>query len=342
MKILLRAYTQLNVGDDLFLHILSKRYPNTEFILAQETGCMYDKFLSCHNNISDFSGHSVSYKIMRRMGHTPYIDKKIFSGIDAVVYIGGSIFMENENDRFYENTVIEETKYCEKRKIPYYILSCNFGPYTTSGYAERMESCFKRCDDVCFRDTSSQGLFPSVSRYAPDAVFSIDTEKPKVRENVLGISLISYKNRNYGDGELYMNQTERLIREHISCGGEVELFCFCKNEGDCEAADELVRRFDGAQRCKISTVSYDGDLQNFVMRFISCEKIFAARFHGIMLALIYRIPLMMHIYSEKTSNVLKDMGIFEKTEQNTFRIYDLCGDYVDNVQKIWQKLDKLC
>lgn len=342
MKILLRAYTQLNVGDDLFLHILSKRYPNTEFVLAQETGGMYGKFLSTHDNISDFLGHGVSYRIMRRMGHTPYIDKKLFSGIDAVVYIGGSIFMENENDRFYENTIIAETEYCAKRKIPYYILSCNFGPYTTSGYAERLKACFERCADVCFRDTASHRLFSSMSRYAPDAAFSIDIEKPKTRSNVLGISPISYKNRNYGDERSYMNRTERLMREHLSAGGAVELFCFCRNEGDCDAADELVRRFDGAQRNMISVVIYDGDLQNFIMRFISCGKIFAARFHAVMLALIYKIPLITHIYSEKTSNVLKDMGIFEHMEQNTFRIYDLCGDYVDNVQKIWQKLDKLC
>lgn len=342
MKVLLRAYTQLNVGDDLFLHILSKRYPKAEFILAQETGGMYDKFLSTHDNISDFSGHGISYRIMRRLGHTPYIDKKLFLGIDAVVYIGGSIFMENENDRFYENAIIAETAYCAKKKIPYYILSCNFGPYTTSGYAERMRECFKHCTDVCFRDTASYGLFSSVSRYAPDAAFSIDMQKPQIRENVLGISLISYKNRNYGDERSYINQTERLIREQLSDGGAVELFCFCTNEGDRTAADELILRFDDAQRNMISAVSYDGDLECFIRRFISCGRIFAARFHAVMLALIYKIPLIVHIYSEKTANVLRDMKIYEKLENDRFKTYDLCGDYVENLQKIWQMLDKLC
>lgn len=341
MRVLLRAYTQLNLGDDLFLHILSRRYPQVEFVLARETGGMYGKFLKTHTNISDFPGYGMLYRLMRRAGRTPYIDKRLYLGIDAAVYIGGSIFMENESDRFYENMLLAEVDYCAEKKIPYYILSCNFGPYQTDGYVRRMRACFEKCADVCFRDTASHAMFARKSRFAADAVFSTDIEKPPVRENVLGVSIISYKNRAYGDENAYMAQTERLVREHLVCGGAVELFCFCTSEGDFDAAGRLAARFDGEERKRISIIEYDGDVEAFVGRFISCGRIYAARFHAIMLALIYRVPLICHIYSEKTANVLRDMGIFEKINPNEFTVYDIGGRYSENLQIVWQNLDKL-
>ena len=343
MKILLRAYTQLNLGDDLFLHILAVRYPDAEFMLASETGDMYDKFTQEHPNVTAFGGHSVLYRALRRMGRAPLIDKKIFSGVDAVIYIGGSIFMENEDDRFCENLLMAETAYCAEMGVPYHILSCNFGPYTTEGYYNRMRECFKNCTEVCFRDSESYELFRDLSsvRFAPDASFALDIERPAVREDVLGVSLISYRHRKCAEGyaEEYMAYLEDTVRRHLESGGSAELFCFCEAEGDCEAAEALAARLGNDGRVSIAV--YDGAAVEFTKRFISCGKILASRFHGIMLALMYGIPLIPHIYSRKTENVLRDAGVFGEIDTDNYKIYRLDEEHSGNIQKIWHNIDKL-
>ncbi len=343
MKILLRAYTQLNLGDDLFLHILAVRYPDAEFMLASETENMYNKFTLQHPNVIPFGGHSVLYRTLRRMGRAPLIDKKIFNGVDAVIYIGGSIFMENEEDRFYENLLVAEIGYCAENNIPYHILSCNFGPYTTEDYYRHMREAFKKCTEVCFRDRESYNLFCDVpsARYAPDAVFSLQLERPEVRSDVLGVSPISYKHRKCADGyaEEYIEYLADAVRSHLDDGGKAEIFCFCEAEGDLDAAEKLITRLGNDSRVSIRV--YDGDTIDFATNFISCGKILASRFHGIVLAIKYGIPLIPHIYSRKTENVLQDEGVFDEFDEKNYKIYKSDQKNSADIQKVWHYIDEL-
>lgn len=346
MKVLLRAYTQLNVGDDLFIHIITSRYPNAEFTLAAETGEQYSRFIDAHPNLRAFSGHTLFYRAARRAGHIPLIEKSILRRFDAVVYIGGSIFMENTADRYLENALFAEISYCARKNIPYYILSCNFGPYVTEEYREKMKHCFDMCADVCFRDRASYELFrdvPSV-RFAPDAAFSCGFERPDVRGGVLGIAPIDYTNRREGAeyGRKYLSGIADKARAFMGNGGRAEIFCFCRFEGDCRAAEELRDMLgEYADSGRVMVKTYDGDIEGFVKDYLSCERVIASRFHAILLALMYSVPLIAHIYSKKTENFLADTGIFDKLDSARFLKYDLNENYVNSSQKIWVNFDKM-
>lgn len=344
MRVLLKAYTQLNVGDDLFIDIIARRYPRAEFMLAGETNGRYALFAAARANLREFCGHTLFYRAARRLGRVPFAEKSILRASDAVVYIGGSIFMENTKDRYLENAMLAETEYCAKRKIPYHILSCNFGPYKTEKYKERMRTCFERCAEVCFRDRVSYDMFsdmPNV-RCAPDAVFSFDMEKPQVRGDVLGVVPISYENRAEGAeyGKRYIKTAAEYIRRHLEDGGRAEIFCFCAFEGDADAAEAIIAEL-GDMGGSVSVRVYDGELYDFLKEYLSCGRIFASRFHAIMLAIMYGIPLIPHIYSKKTENVLRDMGIYGEIDFEHFRQYSIGESYVENSQKIWENFDEL-
>lgn len=343
MRVLLKAYTQLNVGDDLFIDIITRRYPDARFMLASETRG-YGAFAAERENLGLFCGHTFFYRALRRLGRTPFIEKSIMRRFDAVVYIGGSVFMENAADRYLENVIDAETAYCAKKNIPYYILSCNFGPYETEEYAARMRKCFARCTQVCFRDSASYRMFSELGSVslAPDAAFSVGLKKPHARPDVLGVAPISYKNRKGGaelDGA-YIKNTADIIRAHLEGGGHAEIFCFCAFEGDTDAADEILSEL-GARASDVRVRVYDGRLYEFLREYLSCGRVFASRFHAVLLALVYEIPLMAHIYSKKTENVLRDAGVWNDMDFDSFKQYRINAEYIKNAQKIWEKLDRL-
>jgi colanic acid/amylovoran biosynthesis protein len=340
MDILLKAYTRLNVGDDLFISIITRRFPKARFVLDGEDSVGYKRFIKEIPNLDGFAGHSLTYRAMRRLGRAPRADRGIIRRFDAVVYIGGSIFMENTDDRTYENALLDEIAYCRDAGIPYHILSCNFGPYKTDGYIARMRRAFEMCAEVCFRDSASYERFADIpsARLAPDAAFSYGEPRPEVRRGTLAVVPISYEGRAEGAeyGRRYNKMLAERIREHTQSGGIAEIFCFCRFEGDCAAAEEIARLAGGNVRIRV----YDGGLGELLEAYLSCERVIASRFHAVLLALKYKIPAQVLIYSEKTENLLKDLGVTAEAE-NKFTIFDIDEGYVKYSQKIWKKLDEM-
>ena len=109
MKIYLDAFLANNFGDDLFVDILLKRYPNHNFI-AISNGIVYNRY----SNLKVFS-NSFFYRVMKKFK----LDKLIANRCDLIVTIGGSMYIEN--------TGVKQDFNLGKNKR--YILGANFGPY---------------------------------------------------------------------------------------------------------------------------------------------------------------------------------------------------------------------
>lgn len=193
-KIFVDVYLAFNLGDDLFVDILSKKYPNTEFTLNY-VGNNYDDFLKQYENVSRRE-YSLKDKILQKLSIKDTLTdyKSIAREHDAMIFIGGSIFRDEDYHQElynYRNCILGEF---EKLKKPVFVLGANFGPYKNMGFLNDYKKFFRRCKDVCFRDKYSYNLFKELKnvRYAPDIVFQLDLDKYKKEEKneVIGFSII--------------------------------------------------------------------------------------------------------------------------------------------------------
>ena len=136
-KVYIKAYTKLNLGDDLFVFMLCYRYKNVQF---------YIKELSPYTNV---------FKTIPNLKIIENINDISF---DAIVYIGGSIFIENSPSSIFRIHELKEE--IIKDNIPTYIIGANFGPYTSKKYFETVKNeLLPYVESITFRDTYSYNLF---------------------------------------------------------------------------------------------------------------------------------------------------------------------------------------
>lgn len=310
-KIFLYAYDRQNLGDDLFVRTIVNRYPHVKFYM-----------LSVRENQRTFSTLS-NLKVIDKDSYWMNILEKIRPSFvaryrnsfenrcDAVVYIGGSIFIEYEP---WQNYVAWWKYHAEKK--PMYAIGANWGPYQTAAYLQEMDSAFGAMRDVCFRDRYSYQRFrlnPNV-RLAPDILFSYPMPKRTVKARQIFVSLIDCFSPEHTAlapyGKAYLENMKELLKFHISNGYHIVLTSFCKHEGDEDAVNSLYDRLR-RENCgdNVRMLFYDGTNTAAIVEAIAAsEGVISTRFHGVVLALAAGKPVLPIIYSDKTAHMLEDIG----------------------------------
>lgn len=223
------------------------------------------------------------------------------------------------------------------QKKPYFILGSNFGPYKESMFLSFYEELLPKCKDVCFRDKFSYDLFSKYpnSRLAPDIVFQLKPKNIEKEKNSLGISLINLSER--GDlpnlekhKHIYYTKLKEIIEKSILQDKSIYLFSFCEAQGDMIAIRELVDYLPVNIRENINIISYDGDIDKFLISFERMENIVGTRFHACILSQVFNQGLYPIIYSNKTYNVLKDINL---DKEYTFinELYNLDVNHLLNI-----------
>ncbi|MGL5087626.1 MAG: polysaccharide pyruvyl transferase family protein [Clostridium sp.] len=314
-KIFVDVYLAYNLGDDLFVDILSKRYPNAEFTLNY-VGNGYDSFIKKYNNIKRRK-YNVFNKITQKLKIKDTLTnyKLIAEEHDALVFVGGSIFRdESYHESLYEdrNRLVNEFKVLDK---PVFILGSNFGPYKRNEFIDDYTKFFKSCNDVCFRESYSYNLFKDISqvRYEPDIVFQLNLDKYKKtnKSKIAGFSIIDV---NHKDGlskyyEEYKESTVKSIELLVSKGYRCSLMSFCEKEGDLKVINNIISNLDDRTRSYVSIYEYKGDLEESFNIISEFKLLIGARFHANIIAQLLDIPILPIIYSDKTSNMLKDINL---------------------------------
>ncbi len=314
MRILIHGYDNVNLGDDLFFKILVSKYPNVDFVMLSIND--YSRIINEPNL------HCIKYNLFNRIGNKfslpPY--QLINNKIDAIVIIGGSIFMEVGNSG-YCGTVESIKKY--KRwwpEVPIHIIGSNYGPARTKKFEKTLRSIFHNVSSVCLRDSYSYGFFkdiPNVS-YASDVVFQLSSiSGHHNKSNTIGISLIDLEKRE----ELkkyqhyYLSTIKDIIDEAIRKEQRISLFSFCENEGDSIVCREIKKLYENNLQANIDIIRYTGNIEQFLEAFGNVDLLYATRYHATILGLLLQIPTVPIIYSDKTLYALSDI--------------DFKSDYID-------------
>ncbi len=315
------AYLQNNIGDDLFVEHLCKRYPDVDFYVA-ETGIenptlkalknlKFSKQMASHTN--ELECEVVSKKIV-----------KFYNKFDANVIIGGSIFMESSQNwrvvlRMFKNR-IALNKNC-------FIIGANFGPFKDNNFLTEFNESFKNVKDICFRDLSSIAYFPDNKnvRCASDVLFSYPHEV-KPSEKKVSISLISpfwlgrpvsQREKLKMAADQYMDKLVELCSEFAKKDYEISLLSFCERQGDFDKAKMIENRCLSNGVTNIKVVAYEGDANRILNEIATSEIVVATRFHAMIFGFLFEKTVYPIIYDLKQKNVLNDLhfkGVSTKLE----------------------------
>lgn len=306
-KVFLYAYDRQNLGDDLFVHTITKRYPKAKFYIWSDKA--NKAVFRCLPNLKVLDQDSRFVRFLKKLRpsllarYRAWLEQRC----DAVVYIGGSIFMEYDN---WEQILTWWEYEAENR--PFYVLGANFGPYHTEAYRKKLSQIYGNMQDVCFRDAYSYGLFQDIPtvRQASDILFAYPMPQVPIKKKQIFVSVIDCASRDDSHGlksldSRYVSGMTELLKGYLVQGYHPVLCSFCKHEGDELGIQKILDALDSP----VQTLYYDGTNADAIVKAMAeSELVIGTRFHATILALAAGRPVLPIIYSDKTLHVLQDLG----------------------------------
>lgn len=309
-RMYVQAYCQSNLGDDLFVLHLARRYPETEFYLYA-VGDNQKAFLSQSNLRLPRAWDRLRRKgrHMLGLGAEPFDGQ----GLDGTVVIGGSILWEGASLDF--------------SGAPCFLIGPNCETEYSPAFRQRLEQALRNVRSCCFRDRASFEQFsqlPNVT-WAPDVLFGYDAALPYQRGRGIGISLVSRKGAFRDDGlrEIYCNAIADLCQRCLEEKIPLRLLSFCATEGDEAMVEAVLARVSNPASIAVSC--YRGNPGTFLAEMNECETIIATRFHAMILGWVLGKNVVPIVYSTKQTQVLADCG-FQGPMWNALEAASMTGE----------------
>lgn len=296
---ILDGYFAGNIGDDLMVLAITRSLPELTFVV---------------NGAAPASS--------RALAQEPNVLLDEGSNFRGRVLIGGSMFIDTRGRSIRE--------YCRHRRLylaraatglrhrilgrPFAIIGCNIGPISTPVGRSLFSAVIGSAHIVTVRDGESfelarrwaknVSLLPDIVEFwaPPQSNFQGGADATRI----LGVSpppsLVESEVSAFAD---------LLIRAASACVEEagsidvIRLFGFhAGSTGDSEIVGAIAKALRGSS-IFVEVVIYDGDVDSFMEKFHACDRIIGARFHSIILARRFGIPVVPIAYSSKTSNYLR-------------------------------------
>lgn len=297
MKIIIDAYLDNNLGDDLMIKLLLKRFPQYQFISYTDSAVIRNTFSAFDNlTIKNSTQKNTDYK-----------------NTDLYLTIGGSRFqLASLKQRLWRVYRLRRLRRLKRNGSKIVTLGANFGPYSEKMGVKLTEWEVRKNDLITVRDQEAANFlhnFKRINNYhlADDIVYNLDAlyERKKPERNGLGISAFRpYRQLqfSYPTYEAMAMLADRYIRE---TGKQVKLFAFdTEDQNDLSAALHIYNLAE--EKSNYEIIPYLGDEQYFLEQYEACERVIAIRFHAAVLADIFEIPFLPVVYSNKMQNFLDD------------------------------------
>lgn len=339
-RVMIHAYLAGNLGDDLFVAMLCRRYPNIKFhILADES---YRQKFQCLKNCRVYSESSFLVqkinKLLQKAGVSRGFWKLMVRSSKAVIHIGGSSFVQHYDDwsAFFGTDL-----YLAEKSKGLYLIGSNFGPFTNPDYLSSYRNLFTKYKGICLRDQRSYRLFsdlPHISQ-APDVVFGLNPGTVPKQKKLL-VAPVNLENRG-GKYAINMFQDEyldfhvKLIRHFIQNGYQIVLTGFCVPQGDGVMIQKIFQALDPDQKAFVKCILYDQNLSSILQEFKESELVMGTRFHSIILGLLCGCRVLPLIYDQKTSNILEDLHF-----PSHLHLSELKDFSPESLSNAWIRLDR--
>lgn len=309
-KVMIYAYTQFNLGDDLFIKILCERYPETTFILHAPGD--YQHAFKELDNIRVFPSDTFIVRgfnvIFKSLHITSFSRQLLAKSCDAVVHIGGSLFIQQED---WQKT-LENTKAMRIKGKPFFLLGANFGPFQDEHFYLEHKRIFKTYTDICFREAHSYDLFKDLAnvRMADDIVFQLDKKAMPRQEQSIVLSIIKPSIRKHlADYDaIYYRKMKEIAIYFIEKGYHVTLMSFCAYEGDDEAVERIMSFIPVNYANQVTKHFYKLNIKETLDIIASSRFVVASRFHAMILGWVFKKAVFPIVYSAKMTHVMQDVG----------------------------------
>lgn len=312
MNIFLDIYLESNLGDDLFLESIVTRYPEHNFYIL--TNLNYSFFEERNENLKIIKMNKYLNYGISRLKLKTYLKKRLIQAYDiqAIVCMGGSIFIEFEGWETLFTERFDLWKYMRKQNKKIFVIGSNFGPFSSSIFLDQHNKLFDFAEDVCFRDKYSFDLFKDRDnvRLEADVIMSFPVDSfltSEEEEESVGISVINLNGRKKLETyqKTYINKILSIVEYFTSKNKKVYLLSFCEREGDEVLIETIMNQIE-ERRSLVDKIYYRGNIEDFLKRFSKIKKIIACRFHSIILSYVFEKEFYSFIYSDKSTNFIKD------------------------------------
>ncbi len=336
-KVILFACIEKNIGDDLFVYLVAKRYPEISFYITSDA--KYGTLADLPNLIFDDqvsrwirASNSISHNPIKELYRNIILNKigKRIGRFDIAIYIVGNAFKNNDyQGRKDSRWFVDRLSLADS----FYLLSTNFGPYKDDRWRNDFFSVFNLATDVCFRDRKSYDLFSVINnvRYCPDAVISLGKQRHLSNDYIL-VSVIdcslpgrpeNVRNLSYS----YERKMIEIVDYYVKKGKRIVLL----NANTIQDNAAAVRIFQQVNNKEMVDIfNYNGDLNTVFELFERAECTIATRLHTIILSWLYNIPVLPIVYDEKVAGIL-DSCRFNEKAIDIRRIDDLIVEEMSNV-----------
>jgi len=297
MKWLLDAFVDHNLGDDLMLDLLVRRYPGTFFCPLRD------------RRLNDL----VPYADWPNFMVVDWVDlDRVLPHMDGFLIYGGSMWQDHgDNLHWYHwrQCVMDTFRPLGR---PVVALGNSIGPLATPAGERLFADLIRGLAHFTVRDATSyrwvQDHVPgNACSLTGDLVFSHPMARPGGEEGLVGLSihrsmLSEARNEAFADAIVELVRSTHALRPEL----RFRLFGFDTiTERDDLLMDQIYHRL--GRPAHVTLRSYLGDLPDFLADFGRCSHVFAARFHALVLALLWGIPFTPFDYMGKSAALLRDL-----------------------------------
>ena len=322
-----KAFVYGNLGDDLFIKVLTDHYKDYQFLLvgSKEFEMYYsiDNLLYLSYDRFYYKILNVISRLINRSDFISYMQKLS----KANVYITGSDFIEKDN--WNEGRLVDNFW---NKKL--FVLGINFGPFRTKEFLDYYRNLFSKTSNVCVRDKVSLEYFKDlpIVHYAPDVVFNLKYKSVKNPNDVVLISVIDPTKDNLINVKVkdqYINGLAKIINKLIDSKLKIKLVSFCEKQKDAEIAKIISERCNKSESVEI--IRYLGNCDAIIDEFYNAKVIIATRYHAMVLGMLFDKIMIPVCYDNKMNNVLNDLNY----TGNIFNIDDIesFADQIVNLVK---------